>query len=44
MEPTKYWQLNSWDKFTIPKPFGVLNYYATAPIDVSGMDVVSAKT
>lgn len=43
MEPTKYWQLNSWDKFTIPKPFGVLNYYATAPIDVSGMDVVSAK-
>ncbi len=41
--PTKYWQLNSWDKFTIPKPFGILNYYASKPIDISGMDLDDAR-
>lgn len=39
----KFWQLESWDKFTIPKPFGILNYYATLPIDVCGLDMQSAK-
>jgi len=43
IKPTRFWQLNSWDKFTIPKPFGTLNYYSTELIDVSDMDVVSAK-
>ncbi|MCK9454932.1 MAG: lysophospholipid acyltransferase family protein [Sulfurimonas sp.] len=43
IKPTKYWQLNSWDKFTIPKPFGTLNYYSTSPIDVSSMDMQEAK-
>jgi Acyl-CoA synthetases (AMP-forming)/AMP-acid ligases II len=37
IKPTKFWQLNSWDKFVIPKPFGILNYYATSEIDVSEM-------
>lgn len=43
IKPTKFWQLNSWDRFTIPKPFGTLNYYATSPIDVSALDMQSAK-
>lgn len=41
--PTKYWQLNSWDKFTIPKPFGTLNYYTTSPIDLSALELQEAK-
>ena len=24
--PTKYWQLKSWDKFIIPKPFGTIHF------------------
>jgi lysophospholipid acyltransferase (LPLAT)-like uncharacterized protein len=24
---TKFWQFNSWDKFTIPKPFSTITYY-----------------
>ena len=43
IKPTKFWQLNSWDKFLIPKPFGVLHYYASSEIDISGMDLESAK-
>lgn len=44
IKPTKYWQLNSWDKFIIPKPFGTLHYYATEPIDLVGVDVEDART
>ncbi len=25
IKPTSYWQLTSWDKFIIPKPFGTIN-------------------
>lgn len=42
--PTRYWQLNSWDRFIIPKPFGTLNYYATPPIDILDMQDQEAKT
>jgi len=41
--PTKFWQLNSWDKFIIPKPFGILNYYATSPINITGMELEKAR-
>lgn len=44
MLPTKYWEFNSWDKFTVPKPFGTLKYYATLPIDVTGMELEEART
>ncbi|WP_321777586.1 lysophospholipid acyltransferase family protein [Sulfurimonas sp.] len=44
MVPTKFWQLNSWDKFIIPKPFGVLNYYATLPIEIESMELEKART
>ncbi|MEA1893396.1 MAG: lysophospholipid acyltransferase family protein [Campylobacterota bacterium] len=43
IRPTRFWQLNSWDKFIIPKPFGTLNYYATSQIDVSDMKLEDAK-
>jgi len=43
IKPSKYWQLASWDRFVIPKPFGTLHYYATHEIDLSGMDLDEAK-
>jgi lysophospholipid acyltransferase (LPLAT)-like uncharacterized protein len=43
IKPTKFWQLNSWDKFVIPKPFGILNYYASSEIDISGMEFEEAR-
>jgi len=44
IKPTKFWQLNSWDKFIIPKPFGVLHYYGTEELDVSGMELEEARS
>lgn len=41
---TKYWQLNSWDKFVIPKPFGTINYYTTSPIDIDGLELEEARS
>jgi len=43
IKPSSFWQFNSWDKFTIPKPFGTLHYYATHPIDISGMEIEEAR-
>lgn len=44
IKPSKYWQLDSWDKFIIPKPFGELNYYISEPIDISGLEFEEART
>lgn len=41
--PSSFWQLGSWDRFVIPKPFGVLNFYASEPIDLTGMEMDEAK-
>jgi hypothetical protein len=41
--PTKYWQLRSWDRFIIPKPFGTLNYYTTAPLDLASLEMQEAR-
>lgn len=41
--PSSYWQLSSWDKFVIPKPFGELNFYASEPIDLEGLEIDEAK-
>ena len=41
--PSKFWQLNSWDKFTIVKPFGTIKYYISDLIDVEGMELEEAK-
>ncbi len=42
--PTKFWQLSSWDKFIIPKPFGTLHYYATPPLNIEDMELEEART
>jgi len=41
--PTKYWQLTSWDKFIIPKPFGKIDFYIGDPVNVLGMEIEQAK-
>lgn len=42
--PSKFWQLSSWDRFCVPKPFGTLDFYASEPIDVSGLEMDEAKS
>jgi lysophospholipid acyltransferase (LPLAT)-like uncharacterized protein len=41
--PSRYWQLPSWDRFVVPKPFGTLDFYASEPIDVSALGMEEAK-
>lgn len=41
--PKSYWQLSSWDKFTIPKPFTQVDLYASEPIDISAMEREEAR-
>ena len=43
IKPTSYWQLSSWDKFIIPKPFGTINYYISNLINIEGMQLQEAK-
>ena len=43
IKPSSYWQLSSWDKFVIPKPFGLISYYISDMIDISGMELDEAK-
>ena len=43
IKPSSYWQLNSWDKFVIPKPFGIINYYISDLIDVNDLELEEAK-
>lgn len=44
IKPTRYWQLKSWDKFVIPKPFGTIRYYISDLIDIDGMNLEEAKS
>jgi len=44
IKPTKYWKLNSWDKFVIPKPFGTIHYYSSSEIDVSALSLEESRT
>jgi len=43
IKPSKYWQLRSWDKFIIPKPFGTIEYFISSPIDISEIGMDDAK-
>jgi len=43
IKPTSFWQLNSWDRFIIPKPFGTIHYYISDLIDISEMEFEDAK-
>lgn len=42
-KPTKYWQLNSWDKFIVPKPFGTLYFYVGEPFSIDNLELEEAK-
>ncbi|MEA2098529.1 MAG: lysophospholipid acyltransferase family protein [Campylobacterota bacterium] len=44
IKPSSYWQLGSWDKFVIPKPFGTIDYYISDLIDVTDMELEEAKS
>ncbi|HIP18024.1 MAG TPA: DUF374 domain-containing protein [Sulfurovum sp.] len=39
----KYWQLGSWDKFVIPKPFSKVDFYLQS-ISLEGLEFDEAKT
>ena len=39
----RFWQLNSWDKFIIPKPFTTIHFYASEPFSVEGLALEDAK-
>ncbi len=41
--PSRYWQLKSWDKFVIAKPFSKLDFYASAPLDLSDVTMDDSK-
>jgi len=42
--PRSFWQASSWDKFTLPKPFGSIDFYISEPIYVNGMSKDEAKS
>lgn len=42
-KPTKYWQLKSWDKFIIPKPFGTIEFYVSEPFNITGLEKEEAR-
>jgi len=44
IKPSHYWQLHSWDKFVIPKPFGTITYYISDLIDIGGLELEEART
>lgn len=39
---TSFWQFNSWDKFTIPKPFSTITFYAKY-LNIEGLNVDEIK-
>jgi len=43
IKPTAYWQVDSWDKFMIPKPFATTHFYASSEIDVCDMELEEAR-
>jgi lysophospholipid acyltransferase (LPLAT)-like uncharacterized protein len=40
---TKYWQLNSWDKFIIPKPFGTIEFTISEPFSIKDLSKEDAR-
>jgi len=39
----RYWQLNSWDRFVIPKPFSKIDFYLKV-LDLRELDMYQAKS
>ena len=42
-QPSSYWQMKSWDKFCIPKPFSTLHFYFSDPFYVHDLSLEEAK-
>ena len=42
-EASKFWQLKSWDKMIIPKPFSTINYTLSQPFSIAGLEFESAR-
>ena len=42
-EASKFWQLKSWDKMIIPKPFSEISYTLSPPFSVTGMELEAAR-
>ena len=38
-----FWQLKSWDKMIIPKPFSRISYFLGGPFRVDGLNLDVAK-
>jgi len=43
VRPNKYWQLRSWDRFIIPKPFSEIELISSKPFKVTAMDREDAR-
>ncbi len=43
IKASKFWQLKSWDKFIIPKPFGIIDFYINEPFNVLDLTMEEAK-
>ncbi len=41
--PSTYWELKSWDKFIIPKPFSKIKFIAQEPFSLNDMEFKEAK-
>ena len=41
--PKAYWQIDSWDKFVIPKPFTTIDFYLEN-VSLEGMELDEART
>lgn len=42
-KPSKYWQMKSWDKFIVPKPFGTIEFFTGEPFLVEDLSMEEAK-
>lgn len=40
---SKYWTMNSWDNFIIPKPFGTVDFFIGEPFDINELTINEAK-
>ena len=42
-KPSSYWQLSSWDKFVIPRPFSTLHIYVGEPFYLGDLSLEESK-
>lgn len=42
-EASRFWKFKSWDEMILPKPFSVINFSLSEPIDLTGLSMDDAK-